>query len=129
MSLCTGLTPLKHEYHYTGELTVPEPSTPARMQVRFPLSKYHDDHILWNIHIFIILTVVKKCDCSAQFYGFTSSIITMFTRSRFSWKFFEFEHIRLRHCFVKYFKESPMNGPITYTKQFNLLVFHLSLLT
>ncbi|XP_076231427.1 apolipoprotein D [Calliopsis andreniformis] len=33
-----GLTPLKHEYHYTGELTVPEPSTSARMQVRFPLS-------------------------------------------------------------------------------------------
>ncbi|XP_034192501.2 apolipoprotein D-like [Osmia lignaria lignaria] len=33
-----GLTPLKHEYHYTGELTVPEPSTQARMQVRFPLS-------------------------------------------------------------------------------------------
>ncbi|XP_015183810.1 PREDICTED: apolipoprotein D-like [Polistes dominula] len=33
-----GLTPLKHEYHYTGELSVPEPSTPARMQVRFPLS-------------------------------------------------------------------------------------------
>ncbi|XP_033212924.1 apolipoprotein D-like isoform X1 [Belonocnema kinseyi] len=33
-----GLTPLKHEYHYTGELSVPEPSTPARMMVRFPLS-------------------------------------------------------------------------------------------
>nr|XP_003703611.1 PREDICTED: apolipoprotein D-like isoform X1 [Megachile rotundata] len=33
-----GLTPLKHEYHYTGELSVPEPSTPGRMQVRFPLS-------------------------------------------------------------------------------------------
>ncbi|XP_011301836.1 apolipoprotein D [Fopius arisanus] len=33
-----GLTPLKHEYHYTGELTVPEPSTPGRMKVRFPLS-------------------------------------------------------------------------------------------
>ncbi|CAK9800566.1 Apolipoprotein D [Anthophora quadrimaculata] len=33
-----GLTPLKHEYHYTGELTVPEPSVPGRMQVRFPLS-------------------------------------------------------------------------------------------
>lgn len=33
-----GLTPLKHEYHYTGDLTVPEPSTPARMEVRFPLS-------------------------------------------------------------------------------------------
>ncbi|XP_057330519.1 apolipoprotein D-like [Microplitis mediator] len=33
-----GLTPLKHEYRYTGELNVPEPSTPALMQVRFPLS-------------------------------------------------------------------------------------------
>ncbi|KAG7200009.1 hypothetical protein KM043_014430 [Ampulex compressa] len=33
-----GLTPLKHEYHYTGILSVPEPSTPARMEVRFPLS-------------------------------------------------------------------------------------------
>ncbi|XP_012278252.1 apolipoprotein D isoform X2 [Orussus abietinus] len=33
-----GLTPLKHEYHYTGDLSVPEPSTPARMEVRFPLS-------------------------------------------------------------------------------------------
>ncbi|KAI4493147.1 hypothetical protein M0802_009564 [Mischocyttarus mexicanus] len=33
-----GLTPLKHEYHYTGELSIPEPSIPARMQVRFPLS-------------------------------------------------------------------------------------------
>ncbi|XP_031832220.2 apolipoprotein D [Nomia melanderi] len=33
-----GLTPLKHEYHYTGGLSVPEPSIPARMQVRFPLS-------------------------------------------------------------------------------------------
>lgn len=33
-----GLTPLKHEYHYTGELSVPEPSTPGRMRVRFPLS-------------------------------------------------------------------------------------------
>ncbi|XP_032691595.1 apolipoprotein D-like isoform X2 [Odontomachus brunneus] len=33
-----GLTSLKHEYHYTGELSVPEPSTPGRMEVRFPLS-------------------------------------------------------------------------------------------
>ncbi|XP_066594575.1 apolipoprotein D-like [Prorops nasuta] len=33
-----GLTPLKHEYHYTGELSVPEPSVPARMTVQFPLS-------------------------------------------------------------------------------------------
>ncbi|XP_029668192.1 apolipoprotein D-like [Formica exsecta] len=36
--LILGLTPLKHEYHYTGELTVPEPSTPGRMEVRFPLN-------------------------------------------------------------------------------------------
>lgn len=34
-----GLTPLKHEYHYTGELSVPEPSTAGRMQVQFPLSE------------------------------------------------------------------------------------------
>lgn len=33
-----GLTPLKHEYHYTGKLTVLDPSTPARMEVHFPLS-------------------------------------------------------------------------------------------
>lgn len=33
---------MKHEYHYIGELSVPEPSTAARMEVRFPLSKYHD---------------------------------------------------------------------------------------
>ncbi|KAL0102896.1 hypothetical protein PUN28_018297 [Cardiocondyla obscurior] len=36
--LILGLTPLKHEYHYTGQLTVPEPSTPGRMDVRFPLN-------------------------------------------------------------------------------------------
>ncbi|XP_071571297.1 apolipoprotein D isoform X1 [Temnothorax nylanderi] len=36
--LILGLTPLKHEYHYTGQLTVPEPSTPGRMAVRFPLN-------------------------------------------------------------------------------------------
>lgn len=33
-----GLTALKHEYHYTGALSVPEPSVPSRMTVRFPLS-------------------------------------------------------------------------------------------
>lgn len=37
----SGLTPLKHEYRYTGELTVPEPSTPALMNVNFPLSKFN----------------------------------------------------------------------------------------
>lgn len=34
-----GLTPLKHDYKYTGRLTVPDPSTPAKMIVKFPLSK------------------------------------------------------------------------------------------
>ncbi|XP_028036534.1 apolipoprotein D-like [Bombyx mandarina] len=33
-----GLTPLKHDYKYTGVLTVPDPAVPARMKVRFPLS-------------------------------------------------------------------------------------------
>lgn len=33
-----GLTPLKHEYHYTGKLSVPDEAIPARMKVRFPLS-------------------------------------------------------------------------------------------
>ncbi|XP_026333144.1 apolipoprotein D-like [Hyposmocoma kahamanoa] len=33
-----GLTPLKHDYRYTGTLTVPDPAVPARMKVRFPLS-------------------------------------------------------------------------------------------
>ncbi|XP_041972492.1 apolipoprotein D-like isoform X2 [Aricia agestis] len=33
-----GLTPLEHDYKYTGVLTVPDPSVPARMKVNFPLS-------------------------------------------------------------------------------------------
>ncbi|XP_049878979.1 apolipoprotein D-like [Pectinophora gossypiella] len=33
-----GLTPLKHDYRYTGILTVPDSAVPARMKVRFPLS-------------------------------------------------------------------------------------------
>ncbi|XP_037292807.1 apolipoprotein D-like [Manduca sexta] len=33
-----GLTPLKHDYRYSGVLSVPDPSVPARMKVRFPLS-------------------------------------------------------------------------------------------
>ncbi|XP_073948491.1 apolipoprotein D-like [Choristoneura fumiferana] len=36
--LILGLTPLKHDYRYTGVLTVPDPSVPARMKVRFPLN-------------------------------------------------------------------------------------------
>lgn len=34
-----GLTPLEHEYHYTGDLKVPDSSVPAKMKVKFPLSK------------------------------------------------------------------------------------------
>jgi len=33
-----GLTPLKHQYHYSGKLTVPDQAIPARMQVKFPLN-------------------------------------------------------------------------------------------
>ncbi|XP_032527239.2 apolipoprotein D-like [Danaus plexippus] len=33
-----GLTPLNHDYRYTGILTVPDPAVPARMKVNFPLS-------------------------------------------------------------------------------------------
>lgn len=34
-----GLTPLKHEYSYTGEISVPDPDVPGKMRVKFPLSK------------------------------------------------------------------------------------------
>lgn len=40
-----GLTPLEHEYHYKGLLTIPEPAVPGKMTVRFPLSKYHVTYI------------------------------------------------------------------------------------
>lgn len=33
-----ALTPLKHGYHYTGTLKVPDSAIPARMNVKFPLS-------------------------------------------------------------------------------------------
>lgn len=33
-----GLTPLKHEYSYTGEITVPYRDVPAKMTVKFPLN-------------------------------------------------------------------------------------------
>lgn len=33
-----GLTPLKHEYSYTGDITVPYSDVPAKMQVKFPLN-------------------------------------------------------------------------------------------
>lgn len=34
-----GLTPLKHEYSYTGSLSVPNAELPAKLRVKFPLSK------------------------------------------------------------------------------------------
>uniref|UniRef100_A0A6B2E509 Putative apolipoprotein d/lipocalin n=1 Tax=Phlebotomus kandelakii TaxID=1109342 RepID=A0A6B2E509_9DIPT len=33
-----GLTPLRHEYSYTGTLTLPDSDVPAKMKVKFPLS-------------------------------------------------------------------------------------------
>lgn len=33
-----GLTPLKHEYSYTGKLHAPIPELPAKMRVNFPLN-------------------------------------------------------------------------------------------
>ena len=33
-----GLTPLKHEYSYTGEISVPDPDVPGKMRVKFPLN-------------------------------------------------------------------------------------------
>lgn len=48
-----GLTPLKHQYRYVGRLTVPEPATPARMTVKFPLSTalfystFEKKNIIW----------------------------------------------------------------------------------
>lgn len=35
-----GLTPLKHDYRYKGILSMNEPSMPAKMTVRFPLSEF-----------------------------------------------------------------------------------------
>lgn len=35
-----GLTPLKHEYSYTGQLSIPIPELPSKMKVKFPLSEY-----------------------------------------------------------------------------------------
>lgn len=37
-----GLTPLEHTYKYTGSLTVPDPSVPAKMRATFPLSMYNN---------------------------------------------------------------------------------------
>lgn len=34
-----GLTPLEHQYKYTGTLTVPDPVLPAKMEASFPLSE------------------------------------------------------------------------------------------
>jgi len=36
--LILGLTPLKHNYSYTGDITVPDNDIPAKMRVKFPLN-------------------------------------------------------------------------------------------
>ncbi|XP_055378864.1 apolipoprotein D-like [Condylostylus longicornis] len=36
--LILGLTPLKHNYSYTGDITVPDNDIPAKMKVKFPLN-------------------------------------------------------------------------------------------
>ncbi|ETN61485.1 apolipoprotein D [Anopheles darlingi] len=41
-----SLAPIKHEYSYTGKLTVTDRDVPARMTVRFPLSKYRRPAVL-----------------------------------------------------------------------------------
>ncbi|CAH1381744.1 hypothetical protein MTP99_005677 [Tenebrio molitor] len=33
-----GLTPLKHAYHYTGRLSIPDEAIPGKMKVKFPLN-------------------------------------------------------------------------------------------
>jgi len=33
-----GLTPLKHEYSYTGQISIPDNDIPAKMKVKFPLN-------------------------------------------------------------------------------------------
>lgn len=37
-----GLTPLKHEYSYTGQISVPDTDIPAKMKVSFPLNPSGD---------------------------------------------------------------------------------------
>lgn len=65
-----GLTPLKHEYSYTGQLSVPIPELPAKMRVKFPLSKFS----------------VLKCDflelCGTENEANSSSFFTF----RSSWR-------------------------------------------
>lgn len=47
-----GLTPLKHEYSYTGEISVPDPDVPGKMRVKFPLSKLSKtNYILFDLWI------------------------------------------------------------------------------
>lgn len=36
--LILGLTPLKHNYSYTGDITVPDNDIPAKMKIKFPLN-------------------------------------------------------------------------------------------
>lgn len=46
-----GLTPLKHEYSYTGQITIPDDTVPAKMSVNFPLSKLFNNYYDMNIYV------------------------------------------------------------------------------
>lgn len=43
------LTPFLHEYSYTGQLSIPDQDVPAKMRVRFPLSKYTP--LIWQFKL------------------------------------------------------------------------------
>lgn len=52
-----SLTPLKHGYHYTGTLKVPDKAVPARMTVSFPLSKFKPGYFWLGFHNLTQLTL------------------------------------------------------------------------
>lgn len=55
-----GLTPLKHEYSYTGSISIPDPDIPAKMSVNFPLSKCENN-------------IMSMCCINFEFFLFKSN--------------------------------------------------------
>lgn len=54
-----GLTPLKHEYSYTGQLSAPIPELPAKLRVKFPLSKFFSvDNSIEILHNLIMTQLI-----------------------------------------------------------------------
>jgi len=41
-----GLTPLRHEYSYTGQVLVPDPDVPGKMKISFPLNVAGDSNLI-----------------------------------------------------------------------------------